>query len=98
MFDLKSALQDEVIAGAALDVLTCEQLTFKCEGMCDIAEFASLDCVEELNLVKEIIEMPNVIITPHIAYETQEAIDFILENSMNTIREYFKGSVINRVV
>ena len=48
--------------------------------------------------MKEIIEMDNVIITPHIAYETQEAIDFILEQSMNNIREYFKGAIIDRVV
>ena len=51
-----------------------------------------------LNVVREIIGMENVIITPHIAYETQEAIDFILERSMNSIREYFKGAVVDRVV
>lgn len=98
LLDLKSALEEGKIAGAGLDVMTCEQLTFKCEGTCDIEEFNSLTCIEELKIVKEIINMPNVIITPHIAYETQEAIDFILERSMNGIREYFKGTSIDRVV
>lgn len=96
--DLKEALENNIIAGAGLDVMTCEQLTFKCEGPCDVEEFNSLTCIEELKIVKEIINMPNVIITPHIAYETQEAIDYILERSMNGIREYFKGTTIDRVV
>lgn len=98
LIDLKAALDAGLVAGAGLDVMTCEQLTFKCEGPCDVEEFNSLTCVEELKIVKEIINMPNVIITPHIAYETQEAIDYILEKSMNAIREYFKGSGIDRVV
>lgn len=98
LIDLKNALLEGKISGAGLDVMTCEQLTFKCEGLCDVEKFYSLDCVEELKVVREIIEMKNVIITPHIAYETQEAIDFILERSMNGIREYFKGAVVDRVV
>lgn len=98
LLDLKEALINGQISGAGLDVMTCEQLTFKCEGPCNVEDFYSLDCVEELKIVKEIIEMDNVIITPHIAYETQEAIDFILEQSMNNIREYFKGAIIDRVV
>jgi len=98
LVDLKTALEEEKIRGAALDVLTCESLTFKCEGLCDIEEFTSFDCAQELKIVRELMLMPNVIITPHIAYETQEAIDYILEVSMNAIREYFKGAVINRVV
>ncbi len=96
--DLKNALLRKQIAGVALDVLTCESLTFRCEENCPILGTESAECVDELRIVNELVTFDNVIITPHIAYETQEAVDYILETSLNGIREYFKGGHINRVV
>lgn len=96
--DLKNALLREMIAGAALDVLTCESLTFRCEEHCPLPGSPNHECIDELKIVNEIINMDNVIITPHIAYETQEAVDFILESSMNAVRDFFKGAHTNRVV
>jgi len=98
LFDLKTALELKLINGAALDVLTCESLTFRCDEHCPIPQMMAAECVEELKIVKEIIEYPNVIITPHIAYETQEAVDKILETSMCAIRDFFKGVGVDRVV
>lgn len=96
--DLKTALDKGLLAGAALDVLTCESYTFRCEAYCPAVEICQAGCIDELEIVREIVKYENVIITPHIAYETQEAIDFILETSMNSIRDFFKGGNNDRVV
>lgn len=98
LHDLKEALDKKLLAGAALDVLTCESLTFRCEASCPSVEVRHAACIDEMKLVEQIINYDNVIITPHIAYETQEAIDYILETSMNSVRDFFKGANSNRVV
>lgn len=96
--DLKEALDKKLIAGAALDVLTCESFTFRCEEYCPAAEICQAECFDELKIVEQIVNYDNVIITPHIAYETQEAIDYILATSMNSIRDFLKGGNSNRVI
>lgn len=96
--DLKTALDKNLISGAALDVLTCEAFTFRCEDYCPAVEICQAGCFDELEIVREIVNYDNVIITPHIAYETQEAIDYILETSMNSIKDFFKGGNSNRVI
>ncbi len=96
--DLKEALDRKIISGAALDVLTCESFSFRCEDYCPAVEICQAGCFDELKLVEQIVNYDNVIITPHIAYETQEAIDYILEISMNSVRDFFKGGNDNRVV
>lgn len=96
--DLKNALSRNLIAGAGLDVLSCESLTFRCEEYCPSLDITHAECVDELKIVKEIINWDNVIITPHIAYETQEAVDYILQTSMISIMDFFKGANTDRVV
>ena len=90
IFALNEALENKKIKGAALDVLTCEAENFKCE------EFAkklgrNLACAKEVQLVSKMAQMPNVIITPHIAYETQDAIDYILEMTFRGVLDCIKG-------
>jgi len=96
--DLKNALSRGLVAGAALDVLSCESLTFRCEEYCPSLGISHAECIDELKIVKEIINWDNVIITPHIAYETQEAVDYILQTSMISIMDFFKGANTCRVV
>ena len=57
-----------------------------------------LTCLEEAKIVRKITKLPNVIITPHIAYETQDAIDYILNVSINAIKDSLAGSSKYRVV
>ena len=89
-----TALYDAVIsgniAGAGLDVVSCESYSFKCN------QFArrlgeDMTCMKEAELVPKLAEMPNVIITPHIAYETQDAIDYLLEMTFKGILDCIKG-------
>lgn len=96
--DLKNALSRGIVAGAGLDVLSCESLTFRCEEYCPSLGINHAECIDELKIVKEIVNWDNVIITPHIAYETQEAVDYILEKSMISIMDFFKGGNTDRVV
>ena len=47
--------------------------------------------MKEAELVGKLSNMPNVIITPHIAYETQDAIEYLLEMSFRGIVDTIKG-------
>lgn len=96
--DLKYALVSGQIAGLALDVLSCEALSFKKSSNRHDNCLTSDECKDELKIVEELREMENVIITPHIAYETQEAVDYILQLTMNNITDFYKGRHNGRVV
>ena len=79
--------------GVALDVLGCVE--DKLSG-----DFINEDlyCVENSKQVQELMTLPNVIVTPHMAYNTQDSIDLILEKTFKYLSEYFNGSRDNRVV
>lgn len=88
------ALYDAIIkgeiAGAGLDVVACETYSFKCN------QFSSrlgedMTCMKEAETVLKLAELPNVIITPHIAYETQDAVDYLLEMSFKGILDCIQG-------
>ena len=83
-------LEKKKLAGAALDVIMCNQSSFRC---IQLAKQLNNDivCLEEAKMVNELVKMDNVIITPHIAYETQDAIDYILETSFRGILDCIKG-------
>ena len=42
--------------------------------------------------------LPNVLITPHMAYDTQEAVDYILEKTFEALSDYMQGGRSHRVV
>ena len=88
---LKTALDDKQIKGAALDVLSCENYNVKCEELVKEPDSIPLECQEEVKITQEIIKYPNVIITPHIAYETQESVDYILQKTFDGIIDTIKG-------
>lgn len=78
------------IAGAGLDVVACETYSFKCN------QFAKrlgedMACMREAETVRKLAQMPNVIVTPHIAYETQDAIDYLLEMTFKGIHDCIQG-------
>jgi len=93
---LISALKKKQIAGAALDVM---------EDECEILEETQLLKKEfgghcDLNkIVKNhpLLKMKNVIITPHNAFNTNEALMRILQTTLDNIKAFRKGKVINSV-
>jgi len=94
---LKDALDNKLIKGAALDVLKCESYNKRCDALVS-DEHIPLECVEDVHIVNEIIRYPNVIITPHIAYETQDAINYILQCTFDGVSDTVKGGTKYKVV
>ena len=83
------------VRGAALDVMECEILNT------DRPEEAYNNtvshCAEAAEITKKLFNLDNVIITPHLAYNTKESVNYLLEKTFNNIRDYLKGMYINRV-
>lgn len=88
---LEFAKQDK-FKGIALDVVACEnpQNIDK--------EKTSLMCFETSEAVKELSKLQNVILTPHMAYDTEEAIYYILESTFEGITDVLKGGHQYRVL
>ena len=95
-FALIEALLDGRIAAAALDVLEDEEQTK------DEMQFFSKKGAkaEDLKLIlanHRLMNMPNVFITPHTAFNTQEALGRILQTTIRNITAFLSKSPINTV-
>lgn len=95
---LLEALQTNKVAGVGLDVCEGEELLKK---KCSIDMFtaATSDLLlkesAELTLLKS---MPNVLLTPHVAYDTVEAIRRICGTTIDSITSFASGEIKNKVV
>ena len=93
---LLKALNSGKVKGAALDVLESEKIIKEEE------EYAlEPDRVSRRDLINtlmnhELITLPNVIVTPHIAYETIEAVQAILDVTMQDIKGYLENKIVNK--
>jgi len=85
------------VKGAALDVLECEHSALVQENLVNDIKEANSRCVTSALITQKLLGMNNVIITPHIAYNTQEAVDKLLQTTFNNIRDYSKGLYPNRI-
>jgi len=93
---LVKALQDGIVAGAGLDVLEAE--IYMGNELSLLQEENSND--EDVDTVlhnQYLIEHPDVIITPHNAFNTQEAIERIFDVTVENIKKFDKGEVVNEV-
>lgn len=94
--DLYNAISKGAVKGAAIDVVVCEEENFKCTHFLEKSKI-NLECAEEVKIVQQLIKLPNVIVTPHVAYETQDAIDHILQVSIIGILDCIKGGSSYRI-
>ena len=93
---LFNALVNKKILGAGLDVLENEQT------ITDVDYMLGINRLDKLTLKQTIInsrlfQLDNVILTPHIAYNTKEAIQRILSTTMENIQEFSIGNIQNYV-
>ena len=93
---LVKALEENIVAGAGLDVLEEEgDMTDEINLLND-----SHPKLEELKIVLSnhyLINHPRVIITPHIAFNTNEAIKRILDTTIENIKAFVSGEIKNPV-
>lgn len=93
---LVQALQSGHLGGAGLDVLEEEgvvkdEMDFLVSGKAEGHDWKTIIANHVL------VDMPNVVITPHNAFNTKEAIERILDTTIDDISCYINGEVINKV-
>ena len=85
------------VKGAALDVLECEYLAVNNDNLADEIRDSDGKCMASALLTQKLLDMDNVIITPHIAYNTKESVHYLLEETFNNIKDFSKGMHTNQV-
>ncbi len=81
------------VAGAGLDILESDYKMGKAKEIGG----ETMSTKKNHKITEKLLEMPNVLITPHLAYNTKEYIDYVLEYTFNNIRDNIKGDYTNRV-
>ena len=95
---LVSALGDGTVAGAGLDVLEGERaLKEEIEIVSDPAKRDSIKDYKTLFENHVLIDLPNVVVTPHIAFYSKEAESEIIKTTISNISGYIAGTINNQV-
>lgn len=87
--DLLNGLKDEKIGGAALDVYEEETELFY--------EDMSYTIIHD-DILSRLISMPNVIVTSHQAFLTEEALTNIADTTLANLEEYFSGKPLSHEI
>jgi D-lactate dehydrogenase len=94
---LYRAIKNGIVKGAGLDVLECEDILNNEDYYLMKVDCIDPQCLTRTLLNHKLLELPNVIITPHVAFDTIEAIQRILHVTMDNIKGYLAGNIPNRV-
>lgn len=93
---LLEGLKSRKILGAALDVLESEKIITKKEKYTLETDQINKQDLANTLINSELIDMENVIVTPHCAYETVEAVHEILDVTIKNIKGYLNQEIINK--
>ncbi len=93
---LVDALKNKQIAGAGLDVLEGERFLAKEEELTS-EQKQDPKIVVLLSLDHTLIDLPNVVVTPHIAFNTREAKNEITQVTLQNIVGFINGEPINQI-
>lgn len=94
---LYEALSENRIFGAGLDVLEAENVLIQPDSITDF-DYLTTDYIKHTLINERLLKLHNVVVTPHIAYNTKEAQDRILSITMNNIASFFEGKIVNSVI
>lgn len=94
---LFGALKEKKIKGVALDVLEDESTCFREDTSFLAEEKCTEDKLKTLLLNEMLIDMPNVLVTPHNAFNSYEALERIFETTVQNIESWAGGQPKNIV-
>lgn len=80
--------------GIALDSIACPNAK-ALDG--SLKNVTGESCLETYTPLSELSKLPNVIITPQLAYNTQESVDYILKTTFEGLGEFLQGGRKHRV-
>ncbi|MEW5744951.1 MAG: NAD(P)-dependent oxidoreductase [Nitrospirota bacterium] len=86
---LLEALDKEILCGAGLDVLEGEELIKEEEQI--LYDQSTVETLGKVVRDHILLRRENVVFTPHIAFYSQEALERILETTIQNIQMYIKG-------
>lgn len=92
---LYNALKSKKIKGAALDVVECEEFFNPVNSYIESSENNCSECLKKTLINYILTSLENVIVTPHIAYNTEEAAERILEMTAQNLKEFTKGKKLS---
>lgn len=89
------ALDQGIVAGAGLDVFEGEAMI---QEDCELRNRPySADQLREVQSAQVLCRHPHVIVTPHVAFDTSEALQRIIATTIENIQSYLAGAPINVV-
>ena len=94
---LYQALKSGQIAGAGLDVLEEEEDIKEEQELLAKGKITASEKLKTTLLNHIFIDLNNVIVTPHNAFNTEEALESIVATTIDNINSYLKGKPMNVV-
>lgn len=94
---LYAALTENKIFGAGLDVLEAENIITQ-QGKTYDFDYLTEDYIRQTLINERLLKLHNIVVTPHIAYDSKEAQDRILNITFKNIDSFFEGKILNSVI
>lgn len=91
------ALDTGKVSGVGLDVVEGEELLKEKCMITSTTHREPTKMLEESFYITTLLKHPNVILTPHIAYNTKEAVARIMATTLENITNFSQGNVTNEV-
>ena len=95
---LQKHIDNGKIRGAALDTSPCNSICYNCINLSQKLTPSHLDCLSQAEFTDKFKAYDNVIITPCIAYATEDAIDNNIKQTMINIKKALYGDKACRIV